>query len=607
VLLGVLLWVTPAQQTSLKKMAGNGQHWMLTPWRSIELVHPTQRPLITPDVLKHTVARGLGQTFALPNFVLNCSIKSTNHLDLLAQWHEPTEDVGAAAAGADRERNDHAFAVKITEPNGYAGTPEYKLEAPDVVRAGGVFHDRVERKIHEFNDTRYRRVEYRFDGTTRFREFMPAAILTELVGGTPKPTDKNIKVTGQSLRTWIPSSAPPPAPSVLYVVPTFGWVRTADAGKKGSWRRGGGLRVYLDRPWNVSGYGEMLAVVVPSAAFADDPMTKPSAQPLKNFVTQWGNDPIWQSPFVAGAAPKRENFPLARSAPDPAGTWLPDFALPTEADQPPGPFQTAALTHPERLVATAESSVDVAPHDVFYDAERRLWYCDIEIAWGRAYYPFVRLALARYQPVSVTGAHLSNIVLADFMALTPDRWLNVTPTNNERTTRISVFGSTFSDSSPHTEARAAPAKSVKLPGGGVLNVHAPAVASSSVIEIWAERFDPALGADFGWIREPNAAVTRDANRRTKAVPSAQRARALKLVKERRHDLLLKEGLIGSILVTPTLWQGSLTLPQAPGGGTRYRIAIAEYEEYLIDDETPYDRIPTKKDRRLVFIEYVELT
>jgi hypothetical protein len=394
---------------------------------------------------------------------------------------------------------------------------------------------------------------------------------------------------------------------VLYVVPTFGWVRTAGTGTKGSWRRGGGLRVYVDRPWNVSGYGEMLAVVLPSAAFSADPMTRPAAQPLKNFVTQWGNDPIWESPFVAGAAPKRANFPLARTAPDPAGTWLPAFAPLTEADQPPGSFTATGLTHPERLVGTAESSVEVAPHDVFYDAERRLWYCDIEITWGRAYFPFVRLALARYQPVSVTGAHLSNIVLADFMALTPDRWLNVTPTNDARTRRVNVFGSTFSDSSAHTEARDAPAKSVILLGGGVVDVHAPAVASSSVVDIWVERFDAAFGDDFGWVRESGAVVTRDTKRHTKAATKTQRARASKLVKERRHDLLLKEGLIGSVLITPTLWQGSVMLPQAPGGGTRYRIAIAEYEEYLIDDETPYDPIPTKKDRRLVFIEHVELT
>ena len=65
-------------------------------------------------------------------------------------------------------------------------------------------------------------------------------------------------------------------------------------------------------------------------------------------------------------------------------------------------------------------------------------------------------------------------------------------------------------------------------------------------------------------------------------------------------------LVGHVLVTPTLWQGTVTLPPAPVDAPRYRLVIAEYEEYLVDDATPYDPIPTKKDRRLVFIEYVEL-
>ena len=157
----------------------------------------------------------------------------------------------------------------------------------------------------------------------------------------------------------------------------------------------------------------MLAVVLPGANFNGDPNTDPAAQPLKNFVTQWGNDPIWLSPFVPGFSPKRENFPLARTARDPAGKWLPKFALADEADQPPGVFATSGLEHPELKVFTNQSRVDIAPHDVFYDDERQLWYCDIEVNWGTAYWPFIRLALARYQPVSLDGAHLSNIVLAE--------------------------------------------------------------------------------------------------------------------------------------------------------------------------------------------------
>jgi hypothetical protein len=604
-LLGVWDWLTTAQQGSLQKMALNGQHWMLTPWRHIELVHATQKPLVAPDIVKHNVDRGFASTFAMPHFVVKCGITSTSHLDLLAVWNEPTEAVNVNAAGANRERNDRAFAVKISEPKGYAGKADYKLEGTDLIRTGGFFDDLVDKKIHEFNDTRYRRIEYRFEATTKFREFMPATILTELVGGNLETTDKNIKVSGDTLRTWIPSSAPPPAPEVLYVVPTFGWVRAENEGKKTSWRRGGGLRVYLDRPWNQSGYGEMLAVVVPSASFTDDPMTTPSAQPLKNFVTQWGNDPIWLSPFVTGVAPKRTNFPLARTAADPTGAWLPPFAPPTEADQPAGAFTVTGLTHPEQLVSNVQTNVEVAPHDVFFDPERRLWYCDIEVNWGAAYYPFIRLALARYQPSSLTGAHLSNIVLADFMALTPDRSLNVTPTQEPRTKRVNVYGSTFTDSSAHTEAKNAP-QSNPLPDGTVLK--APDVASSSVIEVWVERYDPAMGEDFGWKREANAVVTRDTRIVASATVSvAQRTRATKLLQQRQFSVLIQEGLIGAVFVTPTLWGGSVTLPQAPGGPTRYRLVIAEYEEYLVDDDSPYNAIPTKKDRRLVFIEHVEVT
>ena len=601
-LLGVWNWLNPTQQSALQKRALDGQHWMLTPWRTIELVHAVQRPLITPKIQKMTVGRGSGDTFAVPHFLSTCSIKSTDHLDLLAEWNEPVEDL-AQKIGANRARNDHAFAVKITDEQSYTGTPDFLLEGIDLVRAGGAFHDRVARKVHEFNDTRYRRIEYWLDATTKFREFMPANLLTEVVNGQTQTTDKHIKVTGKKVRTWIPSSAPPPAPEVLYVVPTFGWVRTSDSSRKSSWRRGGGLRVYLNRPWNVSGYGEMLAVVIPSAAFTGNPNVKPPAQPLKNFVTQWGNDPIWLSPFVAGECPKSANFPLARTAPDPGGKWLPTFAPAAEADQQ-APFEIKNLQHPDAASVKPEFLVNIAPHDVYYEAERRLWYCDIEVTWGASYYPFIRLALARYQPTSVPSAYLSKIVLADFMPLVSDRWLTVTKTQDARTRRVAVFGSTYSDSSSHAEAERAPVMSLRLADGSFISLEPAKVAASSVVEVWVERFDATLGKDFGWQREGNAVVISDTKASKKLSPAA-RKRARQLFRERRFDILLKENLT-RLLITPALWEGSVTIPQLPSGEMRYRLAIAEYEEYLVDDDRPYDPVPTKKDRRLVFIEYVEL-
>lgn len=613
-LLGVWDWLNPSQKQAVEQMALNGQHWMLTPWRNVELVHAVQKPLITPEILKHSIDRQFGSTYALPNVVATCSIKSTDHIDLLAEWNEPFEDIALPASGVNRPRTDHAFGVKITDAKTYNSQHEYHLEATDVVRFGGFFHDMIGQKIHEFHDTRYRRIEYSLSATSKFREFMPAGLLTETVGTETVPTEKNIQVVGPKVRTWIPSSAPPPAPDVLYVVPTFGWVRSFGGPDKSSWRRGGGLRVYLDRPWNASGYGEMLAVVLHSSALTADANSSPAAQPVKNFVTQWGNDPIWLSPFVQGNSPTRANFPLARLAADPAGAWLPDYAPAVEADQPPGPFTVTNLQHPGLKIADPQALVEVAPHDVFFDPERQLWYCDIEVNFGTSYFPFIRLALARYQPGALSGAHLSSVVLADFMPLVPDRWLNVSQTASERTKHVRVFGHTYEDSSSHQEAIHAPAMSVEHIDGTFSTLQAPHVEESSVVEVWVERLDTALGEDFGWVRETDAVVQKSGEGTflpeisvRPNVVARSKARAMKLLKHREYAAMVDEKLLSHIYVTPVLWDGSVTIPQAPGGQTRYRLVIAEYEEYLVDDAYPYDKIPTRKERRLVFVEHVELT
>ena len=59
---------------------------------------------------------------------------------------------------------------------------------------------------------------------------------------------------------------------------------------------------------------------------------------------------------------------------------------------------------------------------------------------GASYCPFVRLALARYQPNSVTGAELSRIVLCDFAQLLPDRTLNVSASADGKALQIDVEG-----------------------------------------------------------------------------------------------------------------------------------------------------------------------
>ena len=73
------------------------------------------------------------------------------------------------------------------------------------------------------------------------------------------------------------------------------------------------------------------------------------------------------------------------------------------------------------LLQESGAVVSVVGYPVAFDADRQLRFADIRIDAGAAYWPFVRLALARFQPKSVDGAHLSPIVRADFIQLPPDR------------------------------------------------------------------------------------------------------------------------------------------------------------------------------------------
>src|SRR5262249_39916874 len=70
--------------------------------------------------------------------------------------------------------------------------------------------------------------------------------------------------------------------------------------------------------------------------------------------------------------------------------------------------------------------VGVAGHDVAFDATRNRWYCDLRVDVGPSYLPFIKLALARYQPNSIAGVELSRVIQADFIQLTPDRAASVT-------------------------------------------------------------------------------------------------------------------------------------------------------------------------------------
>jgi hypothetical protein len=652
--MGVWNWVKPAARTALlRRRATGGQLWPLTPARELDIVHAVQRPLLKPDILDIEAYRAAGSTSVAPTIIAACHRNSTVKVDLHASWHEPFDPTNGQPR--DLPKDAVPFSIKITDPQGHKGVIEHtllKTEPLNTIVIGDKKKDPdvtdriIDPRIHDFGDTRYRRVEYHLSGTTRFREFMPQSVLTTTKGSITTATDANIKLDGASKVVWVPSSSPPPAPEVLYVVPTFGWTRGVDKdGKTTSWRKGGGLRVWLDRPWNATGYGEMLAVVIPRKNSTLDP----NGDTYKHTVTQWGNDPVWKSPYVQGVAPSAAHFPLSRTERDASGAWLPPGAYPSEADQPTGKFATENITHPRIAPHDFNGRVDVVPHDVFWDEERSLWYCDIEISHGLSYFPFIRLALARYQPVSVSDNFLSNIVLADFCSLAPNRWLTVANTNATRRS-IKVYGPRPDQSSGYAEALSFTTQT--RDGDKITRYPSVDIAKSTVVEVWLEKLNPARGDDFGWekiadgveslwenaqpgsggiatpvaragtaekptlklpVKPVTKATTKPAAGSSATIKAkntfttAQKTRAEKLMAERDYDAVLHEGLIETTVEWPELWSGSVTLPSVGSAGARFRIVVAEYEEYLADDDEPYKSPPRAKGRRLVFLEHVELT
>jgi hypothetical protein len=70
--------------------------------------------------------------------------------------------------------------------------------------------------------------------------------------------------------------------------------------------------------------------------------------------------------------------------------------------------------------------VTVVGHPVTYSPDRDLWFADLDVDAGEASWPFLRLALTRFQPWSIVDAELSPVAIVDFVQLTSDRTASVT-------------------------------------------------------------------------------------------------------------------------------------------------------------------------------------
>jgi hypothetical protein len=484
--MGVWQWAEAAggDLSTARSLAHSGLHWMLSATRTVDLVHAVQRPLTVPTFEPRTgpvppathltLRRVAGARDVTVGFDTRLNLNSTRHLDVYAAWSDPLDDPAKGDPSAVSQ-SAHAFVRTVVDAD-FADLATTQIAgAPRSTRMLPVAETQV------LPDTRARFLTYSSSATSRFREYMPPDIRQAKEEG---PKGALAVASDKPAGGWAPATVRPPPPQIVSVVPTFGWSPEKPASGQARVRRGGGLRIYLERPWFASGFNEMLAVcfLFPPPG-PDSPLT-PDDQ--AHLTTQWGYDPLY---FGGGtlATPETMKLPRAVFRHKFDGLKRPayfdtDLGKPSAAafDALPDRVFRPAVTAPAR----PELLLAVAPHLVDWDPERGLWFCDVELDLGDAYAPFVRLALARYQPMALartqaTGGapppaghwadgvgidppaapqledlHLSQVVTTDFIQLLPDRMATVTrPAGEDGVIDVRIFGHaypSFPDGAPPT-------------------------------------------------------------------------------------------------------------------------------------------------------------
>jgi len=201
-------------------------------------------------------------------------------------------------------------------------------------------------------------------------------------------------------------------------------------------------------------------------------------------------------------------------------------------------------------------SVSVAGYEPAFDSGRQLWRADVRIDTGDTYWPFVRLALARFQPQSLDGAHLSRVFRSDFIQLPPTRHTKIAV--SATAVHVAVKGPVCFDSEAiRTVGDALPAL-----GGS------PGSNGLSEIEAVIERRDPTDDSanELAWKPIDATRVLFFQN------PAA-----------------------------PGKWEGDMTLSEALAPGL-FRLTVKEFEWFRTDDASsirlPRDQIRVA--RRVVF-------
>jgi len=410
----------PGNITKLKELAKTGRHWMISPAREIELTHAVQQPVNAPQIEIINPDKNYDDTHAWLHTRFSVHGFSTHKVEYKARWKDRRDDPRTVEPDwIDHSDNVEEMDIQYHDKTVDKGNlPEKKDPSKQIAIQGQGNQLKPQLKVslasefsgalqHKFGDTKHRYVDYYPEATTRYAEHFDKLIKSE-----------GLEITRDG--EWfekvnILSSDRPKIPIVDYVIPTFEWRKTKTAMVMRQHRLGGGLRVYLKRPWFSTGEDEMLAVVLQGSdpSKISQTIAALGTPGFNTMFTHWAQDPIRPS------KPGSMNYP-----------GINDFRHNPSIDK--------GLVYPGK----ENVKVNAICYPVAFDKERKLWYADFAINHGKMYFPFVKLALARYQEHSVRKAGrdvcLSSIVMADYIQLVPERIATLTFKKDNMNSRFTL-------------------------------------------------------------------------------------------------------------------------------------------------------------------------
>lgn len=603
---GVWQWIAagapPSKLAQYVTEGNQGQLWLLTPYATLRMIHAVRLPQMDPGFVAPKVTRSIGDhTAQITDKSFAVDARSTTSLDVQATWTDPIDDPANPSGPTTLTTTGPAFKVTVPDPAPLGATeqPGWVTPPPSpfaLSSAPGVTHD--------LGDTKFHLVSYTATGTSRFAEFFrtqvsndwndtnpvqfteppptglgvnaasvevtdiasgdllpddyytvdPVACTLALVPDEPGTSTPNpyighaltvsfepvVTLSGAAKDVFVLSSSRPAPPQVAKVVPAWQLAGPAGSARKTGIRyarTGGFLRVYLDRPWFSSGADELLGVVTLDPAYSS---IDPPGDPQAKLVTLMGLDPI--------------------SLADPSlytSTTPQDFGGTVKAPNPPG---RPPYAKPYPLVTLAEDPSNlyqVNPYVPTFDPDTQLWYVDVDLQFAGGQEPppgyFVRLALVRFQPYSISGVEVSPVVLASFSQPVSDRSVLIVAAS-PTLLRVQISGPAYQGFRPADDAALEDAGQIvedylndwstdpySYPGDP-----RPPQTSAMVCQVQVQDTSTGLSGDLAW------------------VPAASSS-----------PVMLSPVFEGS----GVSWAGDVTLPATLPGATKMRLHVSEIDYY----------------------------